>query len=168
MTNRERRATETIHRTYRASLADVWELWTTKDGLEAWWGPEGFLTTVDELDLRPGGRFRFRMRAVGAPQVEFMQKAGRPLESASTATFLEVVPQRRIAFENLVDFLPGVEPYTSSTSVDFEADGADVKLTVVLQAMHDERMTKFAVMGWNEQLGRLEKRLAHSTKETQP
>jgi uncharacterized protein YndB with AHSA1/START domain len=128
----EEASTETLVRTYRASLEDAWELWTTKEGLESWWGPHGFLTTVDEVDVRPGGRFRFRMRAVGAPQVAFMQKAGRPLESASSATFREVVPRARLAIENLVDFLPGVEAYTTTTTVDFVAVGPDVRITVVL------------------------------------
>ena len=44
-----------LERTYRASLRDVWELWTTKTGFESWWGPGGFAVTVKELSLRPGG-----------------------------------------------------------------------------------------------------------------
>ncbi len=33
----------TIERTYQASIEDVWELWTTKEGIESWWGPGRFL-----------------------------------------------------------------------------------------------------------------------------
>jgi uncharacterized protein YndB with AHSA1/START domain len=29
----------TIERTYLARIEDVWALWTTKEGLESWWGP---------------------------------------------------------------------------------------------------------------------------------
>ena len=25
----------------------VWELWTTPEGIAAWWAPDGFATTVD-------------------------------------------------------------------------------------------------------------------------
>ena len=33
---------ENHHRThFKATLEEVWELWTTKDGIESWWGPEG-------------------------------------------------------------------------------------------------------------------------------
>ena len=32
----------TLERTYKASLQDVWDMWTTKDGIESWWGPDGF------------------------------------------------------------------------------------------------------------------------------
>ena len=42
----------TMERTYdAASLDDVWDLWTTKDGIESWWGPEGFTVKVRTLDL---------------------------------------------------------------------------------------------------------------------
>ena len=26
-----------LERTYKASIDDVWDLWTTKEGLESWW-----------------------------------------------------------------------------------------------------------------------------------
>ena len=31
-----------IERLYRARVEELWELWTTKEGFESWWGPEGF------------------------------------------------------------------------------------------------------------------------------
>ena len=30
-----------MERTYRASVDELWELWTTKEGFESWWPPEG-------------------------------------------------------------------------------------------------------------------------------
>ena len=30
-----------IERTYRARVEELWELWTTKEGFESWWCPEG-------------------------------------------------------------------------------------------------------------------------------
>ena len=36
----------TLERTYRAPLEKVWELWTTKAGIESWWGPDGFTVEV--------------------------------------------------------------------------------------------------------------------------
>ena len=46
-----------IDRTLKASVEKVWRMWTTKDGLEKWWGPEDFSSTVRHLDVRAGGRF---------------------------------------------------------------------------------------------------------------
>ena len=31
----------TMERTFDATLHEVWELWTTKAGIESWWGPDG-------------------------------------------------------------------------------------------------------------------------------
>src|SRR5262249_15644698 len=58
-----RRERVTIERTYAASIDDVWEMWTTKDGIESWWGPEGFAVIVRAIDLRPGGALDYTMRA---------------------------------------------------------------------------------------------------------
>ena len=41
------RGTVVIERSYRASIGDVWDLWTTKDGFESWWGPQGFRAEVN-------------------------------------------------------------------------------------------------------------------------
>ena len=51
----------TIERSYRASAEDLWDLWTTKEGIESWWGPDGFTTKVLKLDLRAGGELRYEM-----------------------------------------------------------------------------------------------------------
>ena len=79
MSTNESKRRITIERTYRSSLEDMWELWTTKEGIESWWGPEGFTTTVHSLDLRAGGELRYAMTATGPEQVKFMKSAGMPL-----------------------------------------------------------------------------------------
>ena len=44
-----------IERTFRAPIEAVWALWTTKAGLESWWGPEGCRVKVRSLEARAGG-----------------------------------------------------------------------------------------------------------------
>jgi uncharacterized protein YndB with AHSA1/START domain len=66
-------AKTTLERTYQASLDHLWALWTTKEGLESWWGPEGFMTTVRKLELRPGGVWEYAMTATAPAQVEYMK-----------------------------------------------------------------------------------------------
>ena len=44
-----------LERTYRATIDEVWDMWTTKEGIESWWGPDGFAVKVRKLDLRAGG-----------------------------------------------------------------------------------------------------------------
>jgi uncharacterized protein YndB with AHSA1/START domain len=78
-----------------------------------------------------------------------------PITQPATVTYTEVVPQRRLEFRQLADFIPGVKPYEVEHSVDFGQDGSTVRMTLTLDAMHDEQWTKMAVMGWEQELGKL-------------
>lgn len=147
----------TIERTYRASVDELWELWTTKEGIESWWGPEGFTTEVLQLDLRPGGELHYAMTATAPAQVEFMRRAGMPLTNHSRITYTEVITPTRLAYTHLADFIPGVEPYDVATVVEFRADGPDVRMVLTFDPMHDEQWTQRAVMGHESQLGKLER-----------
>ena len=149
-----------LERTYSASIDDVWELWTTKEGIEAWWGPEGFTVSVRELDLRVGGTLIYVMTAVGAPQIEFMKRAGMPLSTESRITFKEVAPPRRLLYAHLTDFIPGVAPYDVDTLLELEPVEDGVRLVLTLEPMHSEEWTQRAVMGWEMELGKLEDALA--------
>ena len=33
----------------------VWEAWTNPEHVARWWGPNGFTTTIEKMDVRPGG-----------------------------------------------------------------------------------------------------------------
>jgi uncharacterized protein YndB with AHSA1/START domain len=39
----------------------VFDAWTSTDHLERWWGPNGFTLTTHDIDVRPGGSWRFTM-----------------------------------------------------------------------------------------------------------
>jgi uncharacterized protein YndB with AHSA1/START domain len=153
------RRTITIERTYRASIEDVWDLWTTKEGIESWWGPVGFTTAVQHLDLRSGGELRYAMTATAPEQIAFMQRAGMPLTTNARLTYTEVSPRRRLAYVALADFVPGIEPYDVATLVEFHTSGQDVRMTLAFDAMHDDEWTERAVMGHESQLHKLEKAL---------
>jgi uncharacterized protein YndB with AHSA1/START domain len=150
----------TIERTYKAAIKDVWDLWTTKNGFESWWGPDGFKAKVLKLDLRPNGELVYAMTAVAPAQIEFMKRAGMPLSVEARITYTEVVPRKRLAYTNLADFIPGVEPYNVATVVEFHLDGASVRMVLTIDAMHSEEWTQRSVMGWESQLGKLARILA--------
>ena len=59
----EPQAKVVIERTYRARVEELWELWTTKEGFESWWGPEGFRVEVHALEARAGGALEYDMIA---------------------------------------------------------------------------------------------------------
>jgi uncharacterized protein YndB with AHSA1/START domain len=151
-----------LERTYTASIDDVWDMWTTKEGIESWWGPDGFSVKVRKLDLRPGGELHYAMTATAAPQVEFMKKAGMPLTTEAKATYTEVSPPRRLAYAHVTDFIPGVEPYSVMHLIELTPLGDSVRMVLTFDAMHDEEWTKRATMGWEMELGKLAKALAKS------
>jgi uncharacterized protein YndB with AHSA1/START domain len=150
------RARFSIERVYAASIEQAWALWTTKPGIESWWGPEGFEVTVVSLDLRPGGKLVYRMTAVAPQQVAFMQQAGMKLTTECTISYTEVSAPSRLAYTTLADFVPGVAAYDVATVVDLRGTADGVKLTITFDAMHDDVWTERARAGHESQLRKLD------------
>lgn len=149
-----------IDRTLRASVEKVWRMWTTKEGLEKWWGPENFSSTVRHLDLRAGGRFEIVMTAMLPEIIAHLKAAGLGESSVAKGDYTAVEPNRRLVYTNAVDFVPGVPPYTTTTMVEMSAAPAGgTRLIITNEVMHDEQWTSMATMGWTQQIGKLEKLL---------
>ena len=154
------RARFSIQRSYAASIEEAWALWTTKPGIESWWGPEGFGVSVTSLDLRPDGELVYVMTAVAPEQVAFMKQAGMPLSTECRVTYTEVVPPSRLAYKTLADFIPGVTPYEVATVVELKAADDGVKLVITFDAMHDDVWTERSRAGHESQLRKLDALLA--------
>ena len=148
----------TLERTFDAEVADLWELWTTSDGFESWWGPDGFRTEVRKLELEVGGETVYSMIAIGPEQIEYLRKAGMPLESEDRLQLTELVPLQRLAYTHLINFLPGVTPYRAAMDVEFSKVPDGARMVITMDVMHDAEMTRLAVMGMESQLARLESR----------
>lgn len=73
-----------ITRLFDAPRELVWQAWTDAQHVERWFGPRGFTTRVEELDLRVGGESRYVM--VGPDGKEYPGKG----------VFREIVPMHRI------------------------------------------------------------------------
>jgi uncharacterized protein YndB with AHSA1/START domain len=149
-----------IERSYKASIEDVWELWTTSEGIESWWGPDGFSVKVHELDLRAGGEMRYAMTAADSAQVQFMRRSGMPLTTEARLTYTEIVPGKSIAYTHRADFIPGVKPYDIGNTVEFLVRDEMVLMVLTLDPMHSDEWTQRAVMGMESQLGKLAQVLA--------
>ena len=154
------RAQFSIERTYTASIDETWMLWTTKAGIESWWGPEGFDVTVTSLDLRAGGQLVYLMTATAPTQVAFMKRAGMPICTECRVTYTEVSPRSRLAYKTLTDFVPDVAPYEVATVVELQATAGGVKLTITFDAMHDDIWTERARAGHESQMRKLDALLA--------
>lgn len=75
-----------ISRIFNAPCARVWEAWTDPAQIVQWWGPHGFTTVIEGMDLRVGGQWLLTMR--GPDGAEYPNRS----------TFTEVVHHERIAF----------------------------------------------------------------------
>lgn len=147
-----------VERTYRATIEDVWDLWTTKDGFESWWGPQGFRAEVQEIDARVDGALRYDMIADSPEMIAAMKQMGQPVSHATRSRFVELTPRSRLVLRNVIDFLPGVATYESEIAVDFFPSGDGVRMVVTLDAMHDDEFTKMQKDGFTSQLTKLDAR----------
>lgn len=159
------RAQFSIARHYADTTVDeAWALWTTKAGIESWWGPEGFDVTVTSLELKPGGELVYLMTATAPDQIEFMERARMPLTTECKVFYTAVTPSSRLAYKTIADFVPGVAPYEVGTVVDLLAVDDGVKLTITFDAMHDDTWTERARAGHESQLRKLDRLLGDRGK----
>lgn len=149
-----------LERTLDASPEEVWELWTTREGIESWWSPDGFEVKVIELELRPGGELLYETTAVAPEQVLFMKNADLPLTTAARKTFTELKRPTRLAYRSLVDFVPGLRPYEQLTVVDLDPAGDGVRVIETVEPMHDEEWTRRLRMGRENELENLARVIA--------
>ncbi len=147
-----------IERTYTAKVEELWELWTTKQGFESWWGPDGFRVKVHALEAHEGGTLHYDMIADAPHMIAAMKQMGRPTSHEARARFTEIRPHERLAITSVIDFLPGVIPYESTIVAEFFPSGETVRMVVTLDPMHDEEFTKMTTDGFTSQLSKLDKR----------
>jgi len=147
-----------ITRVFNAPRELVFKVWTQPKHIEQWWGPKGFTTRVDEMDLRPGGTSRYVM--CGPDGTEYPVKG----------VFREVVPPERIVSSD--EFDEGFEQVMNAdlpsgiivVTTIFEDLGDKTRL--ILRIMHptaeDRRKHEEmgVVAGWNSSFDCLEEYLA--------
>jgi len=135
----------TLKRYLKATPDRVFAAWTEPEKIAQWFGPEEIELLRAEADAHVGGRFRIVMR-------------GRDGEEHDVSgLYREVVPNERLVYTNVVDFVPNVIAYDVDTRVELKASGKTVKLKLTLDAMHDDEWTNRAVMGWESELEKLRK-----------
>ena len=105
-----------MERIFDAPRELVWKVMNDPERISNWWGPHGYTTTVEEMDVRPGGRWRFVQHTTGGEDVPFKGE------------YLEVVPPERL----VQTFVFDVEPFNNEaaiTTLTLEDLGGRTKLT---------------------------------------
>jgi uncharacterized protein YndB with AHSA1/START domain len=75
-------------RVFKAPQEIVWRAFTEPHQVEQWWGPRGFTTTTEVMDVRPGGVWKHVMH--GPDGTDYPNQC----------VFIEVVKPERIVFSN--------------------------------------------------------------------
>lgn len=75
-----------VTRAFEAPRELVFEAWTKPEHVVRWWGPNGFTTTMEEMDVRPGGGWKYTMH--GPDGTNYPNKS----------VFVEVVRPERLVY----------------------------------------------------------------------
>ena len=137
-------------RIFNAPRELVFEAWTDPEHIGEWWGPNGFTTTVYEMDVRPAGVWRYMMH--GPDGVDYPNKV----------VYQEVIKPERLVYLHGSD--DENDPNQFHVTVTFEKEGKGTRLTmrsVFPSAAFLEEVKKFgAVEGGIQTLNRLEGHIA--------
>jgi uncharacterized protein YndB with AHSA1/START domain len=94
----------------------VFKAWTEAEQVARWWGPQGFVTTHCDMDIRPGGAFRCCMRS---PAGTDHWKRG---------IYREIVEPERIVFTFAWEGADGRPGHELLTTVTFAEEAAKTRL----------------------------------------
>ncbi len=139
-------------RLFQAPRELVFKMWTNREHISNWWGPRGFTTTTYEMDVRPGGVWRFTMH----------DPDGRNYENI--IIYREIVSPERIsyfhesppAFDTTVTFIEREGGTSVTARMLFESAElreAVAKAHGAVEGLHqmlarlDEEMSKMAAAG---------------------
>jgi uncharacterized protein YndB with AHSA1/START domain len=128
----------------------VFKAWTERKHIDAWWGPTGFRNATHEMDVKPGGVWRYMMYG---PE-------GR--DYPSKVVYIEVVRPERLVFTLGGD--EGAEDVSFHVVVNFEDVGGNTRLTMKMLFASVEACEQVkshgAIEGNKQTMDRLEAYLA--------
>ena len=107
-----------FERVFDAPRERVWKAFTDPDQIPRWWGPHGTTTRVVEMDLRPGGTWRFVSSAPDREDVEFYGE------------YLEIDPPNGYKATFMFD-VEGVGPQGGPETYILEDVGGKTKVTSI-------------------------------------
>jgi uncharacterized protein YndB with AHSA1/START domain len=118
-----------ITREFEAPREQVFRAYTTPELVRRWWHAHRGQMTVCEIDLRPGGKWRYAMAVEGFGEVAFHGE------------YREVVPYERIVstetYEGVPEDVTEEDATTVNTATFTETDGRTT-LTILVQAPSKE------------------------------
>jgi len=138
-----------ITRLLNAPRELVFKAWTDRELIRQWWGPRGFTTTTHEMDVRPGGVWRFIMHGPDGTDYD------------NRIVYVEIVEPERLVYNHGGD--DGAVQFRAT--VTFVEQGGKTALTMhslFPSAEERDRVVReyHAIEGGKQTLDRLEEYLA--------
>jgi uncharacterized protein YndB with AHSA1/START domain len=112
-----------LTRLFDAERTEIFEAWTRPEHVTCWWDAAGEPLTTCDIDLRPGGAFKFVTK--GHPDMPFV------------GTYREVVPPDRLVFEAM----------GATGRVGFRDIGGKTHMTVEIECRSAEQLQQYLKMG---------------------
>jgi len=105
-----------MERVFDAPRELVFKAYTEPNLIPKWWGPSYLTTTVDKMEVKPGGVWRF------------VQRDADGNEYAFNGEYTEIVPPERLAYTFEFEGMPG---HVLLETVTFEEQGGKTKVKVL-------------------------------------
>ncbi|MGL4612033.1 MAG: SRPBCC family protein [Trueperaceae bacterium] len=137
-----------LERTFNAPRGLVFKVWTTPEHLAKWWGPQGFTTTVETLELKPGGNLLLTMHSADGFAIP------------TKGTFQEITQNEKLVFttSSFEDEAGNAQLEVLNTVTLTEVNGK-TKLTLHALVLKSTPAVAGSLagmeMGWNSSLDRL-------------
>ena len=140
----------TMGRVFDAPREMVFRAYTDPELIAKWWGPRQYSTVVDQMDVRPGGTWRFINR--GPDGTDF----------AFNGVYREVVPPERIVNTFEFEPMPGHVSVETTVFEELEGDRTRVRMHVQFDNVDDRdgMVSSGMETGWTESMERLTELLA--------
>lgn len=124
----------------------VWRAWTVPEHVKKWFTPRPWTTVECDIDLRPGGIFRFVMQSPEGKKFSHLN------------CYLEVIEQERIVWTTAL--LPGYRPSNLKSEVpgftamiSLATHGKGTKYTAIAMHQDEEGCRQHDRMGFHEGWG---------------
>ena len=138
-----------VERVFDAPRDRVFSAFTDSQLIPEWWGPRDTTTVVDQMDVRPGGSWRFVVRNADGSETGFR------------GTYREITPPERIVQTFEWEGMPG---HVSVETATFEDLGDRTKVTATslfhTTEERDGMLASGMERGMNESYARLDDLLA--------
>lgn len=140
----------TMRRTFAGPRTRVFDAWTNPDSDIGWWGPVDFTLLFNEMDLKPGGRWRMGMTRNGEKVV-------------SGGVYREVSPPSRLVMTHAWEGDDGqLLPPQTLVTITLAERGDKTEMVFTQTGFDDAAVRDGHRGGWNEAFDALEKALTQA------